>query len=1500
MRELEQQTTEDFGFRFIGGIHAVAPFSDEEIPSFSYNLLAWDNVNGVFAIAGPTELYINSVKNLNDYLSKTFNGASDVSDDNDDQDSDEDNNVKNMVSVPGGVRLKVDSITNLIFTSDYSKLLLSIGEKLYYIDNFQQPKLNELFFFENEIDIVKNCPSHGNIITVLDIENHLFILDITIPENKKLLCSDVSAFDWSPKGKQLVVGLKKTGELKTLTPKGDLKKTISKSSELDPIFYPISITWLSTNDFFVYFNKSKNHDDAQDTKQVVISSANYIEAFDITPAFSDIPRKATYYPALLHNWSKQFPLVLFLASASSTEISALTPSAQFAQLNDTDRAQLPLNEDTFVDAIPIGFAIDLTNTEKVYEPCNGVDVCNPLPRIVVLTHDGQLVFWNVFESHGIKNGDADLKGPLEFVLNNFNAAKETLSLDFSANTDSRQAISSITDNTKNELPNPFASIKPNPVFGNSTTASSDATAQNPFSSNTGSPFDTLKTNVNDNNNGKNETKPSAFGSLNSSPFSNFKSSNEKNNNNSFGSSPFNSLNTNNKNNESQTKAPAFGSSGLLGSAASNAAPAFGSSGMFGSSNSNSSPAFGSSGTFGKTFGNADFGSSAFGMNNNKNQSSFGSSTFGSNNKNSGFGSFAKSAESPFASLNNDKNSQKTDSPLLSSNKTNSESPFASFNNDKNNQKTDSPFASLNNDKNNQKTDSPFASFNNDKNNQKTDSPFASLNNDKNNQKTDSSLLSSNKTNSESPFASLNQSSGKGKSLFDTNSSSFANTSNPAFSLTSKSTPVGAVNDLDELDAEELSPSENSELEDEEDIRQESSLQTQEPQISFGSLSLDKDQENKTAKVKTQPTAPAVSFGSSLKSTGPTMFGTTSSSGANGFGASGFGSSGNTTNAFSFSSDNNGKSLTSFGNVSSSGFGSFSGSNPFSQLTSGKSNVFGHNNDNELKSHDFNGGSLFGSKLPEEEQKNSNGGLPHSKDFLNGQSTDGDETNEKVQDDVNGTTQNEKDSDDNEGSFDKASESFTLIDAPADKEALESPASSENNEKPPEPEIKQSIIQEREPVAEEEEENSSTTPSSDSYSNVETPEHRISGDEEPIYGNENIASKEKLFNMETQKDEMNHQNDFKETQQSLATNGVKSKTKSEPSVADSKISNNLISSQSGATNESLQSITSDINSMDIKSGSTHTPESAQAVQKTTEDLKIQNFENDELYLNRINEPKTIPNYVRLGKVRYPSLSSNPVERSLEQLYYNTAAQIEIVEKNIANIGEYITDQSTLRPKHTKISLPFPSYWKLGEAGTIQAIIGENQSELTPILQKFQALELSTNQLVDQLQPAFDKLHDIRDIILKIHEIEQKSELVKYRSLDFDSMLLQKKFRTNLNNFEKLIGILESKLLILKSKINLDELLKKPENFEVLLLHIKSLVKRHYQNIKDLNMELQSLNERKLVKAQEEEILSEKKKSINNSLIKVQVSNASTRMITKLKIGEALAHRPIDQITSIRHV
>ncbi|CAI4388671.1 AIG_G0026270.mRNA.1.CDS.1 [Saccharomyces cerevisiae] len=606
--EVPTETSEDFGFKFLGQ-KQILPSFNEKLPFASLQNLDISNSKSLFVAASGSKAVVGELQLLRDHITSD--------------------------STPLTFKWEKE-IPDVIFVCFHSdQVLVSTRNALYSLDLEELSEFRTVTSFEKPVFQLKNV---NNTLVILNSVNDLSALDLRTKSTKQL-AQNVTSFDVT--NSQLAVLLKDRSFQSFAWRNGEMEKQFEFSlpSELEELpveeYSPLSVTILSPQDFLAVFGNviSETDDEVSyDQKMYIIKhidgSASFQETFDITPPFGQIVRFPYMYKVTLSGLIEPDANVNVLASSCSSEVSIWDSKQVIEPSQDSERAVLPISEETDKDTNPIGVAVDVVTSGTILEPCSGVDTIERLPLVYILNNEGSLQIVGLFHVAAIKSGH------------------------YSINLECLEHEKSLSP-TSEKIP--IAGQEQEEKKKNN--ESSKALSENPFTSANTSGFTFLK------------TQPAAANSLQSQSSSTFGAP-------SFGSSAFKiDLPSESAFGKPSFGAPSFGSGkSSVESPASGSAfgkPSFGTP-SFGSGNSSVEPP-----ASGSAFGKPSFGTPSFGSGNSSVEppasgSAFGKPSFGTPS----FGSGNSSVEPPASGSAFGKPSFGTSAfGTASSNETNSGSIF---------------------------------------------------------------------------------------------------------------------------------------------------------------------------------------------------------------------------------------------------------------------------------------------------------------------------------------------------------------------------------------------------------------------------------------------------------------------------------------------------------------------------------------------------------------------------------------------------------------------------------------------------------------------------------------------------------------------------------------------------------------------------------------------------------------------------------------------------------
>lgn len=387
--EVDEHVSEDLGFRLLTGKLGVPLFPspiDFDAPVAILNplqLLTVGHKKGIYAAADIHSIGVGYLADL---------------------DADDATIAKKFRS------LMLENVTYVKFDAT--------NEYLYVVaDNFVQ-KINvdeilagtlptfEKLAAEGGVSVVEPSPFDPAVYAYLNNTKKLTIVAHGAAEN----VSDVSAFSWTTSA--LEIAIVSGGSLKFISLQGSQTAVypIEESGEL------FSVSTIDEKNWYVVGKPEDENDD--DIHTLVTKTGDTFTASELMlpPSFNEVQRKPVAYFAAISQWIPGSVLA-FVASALSSEVATLECGENtriLLQLNDTDRAELPMDDNSGEDTLPVGFALDLSGTGRSVKNVSPLidEAVGILPRLLCLNNMGHLFVWNVFDVAGVRENTLDLKRAL--------------------------------------------------------------------------------------------------------------------------------------------------------------------------------------------------------------------------------------------------------------------------------------------------------------------------------------------------------------------------------------------------------------------------------------------------------------------------------------------------------------------------------------------------------------------------------------------------------------------------------------------------------------------------------------------------------------------------------------------------------------------------------------------------------------------------------------------------------------------------------------------------------------------------------------------------------------------------------------------------------------------------------------------------------------------------------------------------------------------------------
>ncbi|KAM9921924.1 hypothetical protein OXX59_006191 [Metschnikowia pulcherrima] len=637
--EVEEYFSEDLGFRLRTNKLGVSLFSspiDFDIPVVAekpLQLLHVAHKKQLFAASNTQSIGIGRLADLDDEAALKANFVA--------------------VSLKNVTHVRFDAANKHLY-------VISDGEmRRAAVDDYLKAPTSESFVsLGSGADVVafEPSPAHASTYAYLDASQRLHI----VHKNAQNEICGVTGFSWARDGSELIYVSENSLHFLSL----DNVKTASyRVQDAGKLF---SVHAINNSHWYVVGKSEDGEDDVHTLVAKIGTEFSSLELM-LPPAFGDVSRAPTVYFASISGWIDG-TVLSFLASGLSTEVATLECGAHtrlVAVSNDTDRAELPMDEDS-EDTLPVGFAMELSGTARTVTDASPLieSAVGVLPRLLCVNNKGALFIWDIFDVAGVRENKLNLKQAL--------ASLPEVELDAVVaveNTHLRNVPASSITSTgfAKTLGSEHAKSK----FGQASTLSSQSHPST-------------------------QPQPGAFGATSFGAVNTAKPM--------FGSGDFKAgpkPDAKPETTHSSQAKPAFGGSGFGSSAASSTG--FGGSGFGAAAKSgfgSSSAGFGSNAVFGQASFDTKQPEKPFGTtpsSSGQTQAS-GYSGFGTNSKFGASPQTAQSTNSPFAKLSDEKGS----SPFANLMKSEKASPFGAANNAQDSpvfggsKKDDmaSPFASL--------------------------------------------------------------------------------------------------------------------------------------------------------------------------------------------------------------------------------------------------------------------------------------------------------------------------------------------------------------------------------------------------------------------------------------------------------------------------------------------------------------------------------------------------------------------------------------------------------------------------------------------------------------------------------------------------------------------------------------------------------------------------------------------------------------------------------------
>ncbi|PIL29894.1 transporter [Ganoderma sinense ZZ0214-1] len=231
--------------------------------------------------------------------------------------------------------------------------------------------------------------------------------------------TNVTSVSWSPKGKQIAIGLE-NGDVVTFSPSdtSSAKSIVPHPLSVDGQSV-ISLQWLSNTEFHgIYAAASSLAPDSEQTHLILSlePKANFTGDIKLATPYLPFPglRPPGSFVVMLKNW-EPYRFLLFIGDSTSSDVgligslaNATSPAESWYNLalEEDSTPSVPLDKD-LNETVLLGLELDVTDTETFrYTGVSGEVVDVPAPPIMYLyASDGTLTGWHIIQTQGVPYPD---------------------------------------------------------------------------------------------------------------------------------------------------------------------------------------------------------------------------------------------------------------------------------------------------------------------------------------------------------------------------------------------------------------------------------------------------------------------------------------------------------------------------------------------------------------------------------------------------------------------------------------------------------------------------------------------------------------------------------------------------------------------------------------------------------------------------------------------------------------------------------------------------------------------------------------------------------------------------------------------------------------------------------------------------------------------------------------------------------------------------------------
>lgn len=489
--EVPTNTSEDFGFKSLGQKN-ILPSSNETLPFSSLDHFNISNDKQIYIAYSGNKLVTGDLQKLRDFIVSKEESVD--------------------VKLQFTFEKDIEDIIFCGFDINSQAIVVTRAGIIFSIGTSSSNELHEITAINKTISHIK---LFHNLLWILDDQQSLFNFDFANNKLSDTVRDNVASFDLF---QDYLYVLLNTGTDNIQIFKGErspqLIKSFSNPQELEASlqenkFVPLNISTISTDQFLIVYGNCISSDDEDVTyeQKMYITKFNQIEesltfheSFDIAPSYGAVLRYPYIYNIILDKLIDECNYVSIIGSSCASELTIYDSNEVIQPSQDSERAVLPINQNTDNDTNPTGLSLDISTSGKISNVCLGVDSIDSLPLIYILNNEGDLQIVGLFHSSAIKNGKFHVDNLKAFLHENnkivtpltsseniddgkVDIAEPVISPPIENFTTSGQQKSAFGQTFESKLPNPFT-FSTNSTNSTSSKSTPFLTNQNTFGQST--------------------------------------------------------------------------------------------------------------------------------------------------------------------------------------------------------------------------------------------------------------------------------------------------------------------------------------------------------------------------------------------------------------------------------------------------------------------------------------------------------------------------------------------------------------------------------------------------------------------------------------------------------------------------------------------------------------------------------------------------------------------------------------------------------------------------------------------------------------------------------------------------------------------------------------------------------------------------------------------------------------------------------------------------------